>query len=488
MSNPVIDAANRVRNYLSNLGRRSPSLSTPKKEREILVLTTRPKDKQSGDLFAHLEERVTKTVPLHKLKKLYDLDGLTFRIVNDYIDAMIGPGFILDGDKETVDELLHWAKTIKLKHFMREIVRDSFLCANAWIELGYNDDGSDIIKLQIINPNFMDYIRDGKDQFVELDENGDPVGFKKSRGTEFQEVIWTKDKITVDKKTMKTFPVDQDGRNRIAHFKLWSLGESFLGTTPLQSIYSSAIIRLNISRNTGEVAFRSEGLVIHVGDEEIQPTNEQLDNISSAFEDITEQTIFVFKTRPKIMIDRIPTPEIEGRERLMYYYADLECTGLGKSLALVMEPVQRGRAGDIDIKDMEFEYRVKSLQEVLAEQILEKIFYRYMDAKGMARENITDMRFKTHMSSIMLSKSRRIATLARRSLIKYDPELEKHLRELEDLPVSFLDEAIEKWEETGAIPEQKPEKEIDVRERVNKLELELEDLREKLDEQERSKE
>lgn len=111
-----------------------------------------------------------------------------------------------------------------------------------------------------------------------------------------------------------------------------------------------------------------------------------------------------------------------------------------------------------------------------------------MDAKGMARENITDMRFKTHMSSIMLSKSRRIATLARRSLIKYDPELEKHLRELEDLPVSFLDEAIEKWEETGAIPEQKPEKEIDVRERVNKLELELEDLREKLDEQERSKE
>jgi len=86
-----------------------------------------------------------------------------------------------------------------------------------------------------------------------------------------------------------------------------------------------------------------------------------------------------------------------------------------------------------------------------------------MDTQNIPRDNLDRVVFKTNMPSIKMAKSRRIATLARRALIKYDPELEKRLRILEDLPTSMLDKQIEEWKKTGMLPQVEPEKDIRVR-------------------------
>jgi len=454
----VRDAINSIRKTLANSISPKPKEETTELSSDLYVVTTHAgKNKDDSTLFAQLEERVTKTVPLSKLEKLYHLDALTFRVINDYIDWMIGPGYFLEGEKETVKQLLEWAKTIKLNRLMEEIVRDSFLAGNAWVELGYTTDEKDITKAQIVNPKYIDYIRDEQTGFVKLEKDGDFTGFVRSGGIYFEKIKWKKNVIEVGEKNIR---VRSDGRDRISHFKLWGLGESFLGCTPLESTYRQAIIRLNISRNVGEGAYRSGGLIITVGDENVVPTNEQVDKIAEEFEDIETDNIFTFKGINKIQVERLPSPDLTGSERLLYYYADIMCTGLGKSVSLVMEPPQTGRTAYADVKAIEFEYRVEALQVRLADQILEKIFYKYMDANGIPRENLTAMKFKSKIPATTLAKARRIATLARRALIKYDPELEKHLRQLEDLPTSMLDDMIYEWKKTGKLPEEEPEKEV----------------------------
>jgi len=437
-------------------------LSRKKKEEKIELYVSSGKPKGSSQLFGSLEERVLRTVPLEKLEKLYHLDFLTFRIVNDYIESIVGPGYILEGDKETVKELEKWSEQVDLESIAEEIVRDCFLAGNAWVELGYNKEGTDIPKIRIINPKTIDYIRDKKTGYVLLDENAEPVGFKKRRAFGFDVVEWREREIKVGDKVYKV-PPGQDGRDRIAHFKLWSLGESYLGLTPLESTYRQAIIRLNISRNVGESAYRSEGLIIHIGDDMMQPTNEQVDKVVEEFENIESNTIFGFKSRPKVNVERLPSPDLKGREDLLYYYADAFATGLGKPLVLLMEPTSRSESGVVENKSIDFENKIKVLQRRLSKQIKKKLFYRYMKARGMSLDSLKNVIFKSKMPSVKLAQARRIGTLARRGLIRYDPELEKRLREMEDLPTTFLDQMIEDWERTGKIPETKPEKDIRVR-------------------------
>jgi uncharacterized coiled-coil protein SlyX len=288
-----------------------------------------------------------------------------------------------------------------------------------------------------------------------------------------EKIEWRKDRIIIGQEEIK-LDKDQDGRDRISHFKLWGLGESFLGCTPLEPVYRQAVIRLNISRNAGEGAFRSEGLIITVGDENMTPTNEQLDDVVEKFEEIETNTIFGFKYRPRVKVERLPSPELAGRDTLLYYFADAFATGMGKPLSLLMEPKQ-GRDVATEQKHIEWENKIIALQDRLAEQVRDKIFYRYMKIKNIPYEKLDRVIFKTNMSTIKMAKARRIATLARRGLIRYDPELEKRLRELEDLPVSLLEETIEEWKKTGKLP--RDEGEVDIQDKIKELEEELEELK-----------
>jgi len=475
-----------ISKVLQNIGGTSPSSEetlTKKEPSEFYLVKTKPKGTDTPEIYSKLEERITTKISLDKLEKLYRLDFLTFRLVNKYIENIVGPGYYLEGDIKTCKQLRKWANKVGLKRIGEQVVQSIFLGGNGWVELGYSQDGNDILKLLIKDPKYMDYIREKKHGYVDLDpETHEFIGYERKEGSGFEKVEWKKDQVLVGGDVRQRFTGKQDGRDRIAHFKLYGYEESYLGLTPLEPCYRQAIIRLNISRNAGEVAYRSEGLIITVGDENNVPSNEKVDNISESFEDIETDTLFTFKGADKVKVERLPTPELTGREALLYYFADALCTGMGVPLTLIMEPMQRGRATDIESKSIEFEYTVKALQERLADQIRDKIFYRYMDAKGIPREKLEKVIFKTNEGTIKLAKARRINTLAKYKLIRYDPELEKSLRRLEDLPMSELDKIIKKWKKTGELPKEIDDKEEDIKDRLSELEEEVEELRRKLGE------
>jgi len=260
--------------------------------------------------FSILEERIQTTVDKASLEKLYHIDGYTFRLVQDHVDWIVGPGYYLEGDTED-KVFLEWCNRMHLTRILKEIIKDIFVtgAGNAWVELGYSEDGKDILGLRMINPKTdMDYIRDASTKNVLLDDTGRPIGFVQNQGL-YGKVEWRKDRIVVNDKIVWTPKWNgDDGRDRIAHFTLFRLGESYLGMTPLESAYKQAIIRLNIEENVGESAFRSGGILATVGTPDKPPESipdKWVDDVVKELENVTHKTIFGFK--PNVRIDRFPS-------------------------------------------------------------------------------------------------------------------------------------------------------------------------------------
>jgi len=414
---------------------------------EILSKVIRLKNEDSEiDLFGEMEERVTRTVPLDKLERLYRIDWLTWRQVNKYIEKIVGPGLILEGNERIVKILNEWIDKVGFKFILEENVRDIFLAGNAWSELGYTPNGTDIIKVLIVNPKTIDYIRDKLTKYVEVDKKtGDFLGFKREKIYRFAEVEYRKDRIKVAGKVVWTpNKEDEDGRDRIVHLKLWGYGESYIGLTPLEPCYLNAIIRLNISKNTGEGAFRSGGIIAYVGTEDRPASNKQIDQLGEDLKSVETETIFVFKHN--VRIERFPSPEIGGREALLYYYVNTQCGGIGIPFGMIMEPGSRGYRGDMELKLMDFETSIKSIQERLAYQIREQYFKRVLKARGINPDKCPKVVFRTYMPSVERERYRNISSLARRGLINYDPRIAKRLLKELDLPTDYIDKEIEEWD------------------------------------------
>jgi len=409
---------------------------------------------ESKDFWSILEERIQKTVSRSSLARLYNMDGLTFRLVQDYIDFIIGPGYFLEGDTQNRD-YEKWCKEVHLRKIIKSIILDILVygAGNAWVELGYNSQGNDILGLRIINPDTeIDYIRDEHNN-VKLDSNGDPIGFIQKQGIH-GEVVWKKDEITVNGKVVwssKNYP-NQDGRDRIAHFTLFQLGESYLGMTPLSTAYKQAIIRLNLEENVGESAFRSGGIIATIGDPDKPPEaipDKWVEDVVNELEDVSHKTIFGFK--PNVKIDRFPSPELTGRAELIYTFADMQSTAMGRPLILLLHSTaRRGYAGEAQQKGVDWELRIASLQEDLALQIEEKFLKRLAKARGYSI--VPKFHFKTKTPSILRDRTRAIATLARRNLIKYDPAVSKRLLEELGLPTDFVEVELKKWKEEEKTP------------------------------------
>jgi hypothetical protein len=423
---------------------------------------------QKQQLWSSLEERVTSTVSKEQLEKLYHIDGLTFRLVNDYIQDIIRPGFYLLGDQELVEECMEWSETVKLKAIMEEVIRDILVtgAGNSWLELGYAENGKDILSLRMINPKTgIDYIRDERTKNVLLDDSFRPVGFVQPRNYLGQEIIWKEKQILVDNRVVwRAKYKGEDGRDRIAHFKLFGLGESFLGQSPLETVYKQAIIRLNLEDNVGEAGFRSGGIIAYVGESGAPPVPPaQIDKLVDALKNVNIQSIFGFQHN--VRIERFPTPDIDKRVQLIYYFADIQAAGMGASLAkyLTIEAPSR-RA--LELVNIDYENRIAALQDKLAEQMREKLFYRVLKARGRVSrlKEVPRVVFRSNMPAAQREHSSSISRLARRGLITWDPELEIVLREQYGLPTTFLKKELKKWEKRGRsilLPKNVPEEDIE---------------------------
>jgi len=416
------------------------------------------------------DTREKQKVTGESLETLYRIDGLTFREVNDYIDFVIGEGFYFEGDEELCKEAEEWAEDVKLKRILESVLRDIFVggAGNAFVELGYSKNGNDILALRILDPSKTDYIRDPLTKDVKLDENFEPVGFQHKDTGSLTE--WRKDTITRDGKTIwKSRNKNEDGRDRIAHFKLFSIGGAFLGITPLESVYKQALIRLNLEETVGEGAFRSGSLIAYVGSEQMpRPSPELIDRIVDDLQNVSIESVFGFPIDVKI--ERMPSPDITGTEGLILYFASIQSLGMGIPPSRHFLPGSRVAARATESSDLDFERRIVALQDRLAEQVREKLLYRLFKARRKIKsyKEVPRIVLRSKSHATLETTINLVSRLGRRDMIRRDPELELKIRRELGLPSRFVERELEKWNnDESKIPERsKPKSDVNVDEDV----------------------
>jgi len=441
------------------IGRRIIRKYTPEeKSYENLSLVSKPKSfTERKKFYSPLKEEITSSNILEKgtlLKQLKKIDGLTFREVEKYVEKIV-TDIIFDGDKEIVELLNEWKDKVHLLSCLENVVRHIFVkgAGNAFVELGYNEDGTDILALRNINPlSGIDFIRDESNQ-VKLDDNGDPIGYTMNGYYGIyanKKVEWTQNEIKVNDEVVWTPNMDKglypDGRDRIAHFKFY--GDEYLGETPLESAYKLAKIRLNLEDGAGEAGYREGAILITVGKEDQHPSdipNKLVDDTVKLFQKLSSEQLFGIK--PGIKVQPFPTPDLKQRESLMYYFADLQGAAMGRAIILDLEAPRTGRvSGEFERKAIEFELSVITLQRRLAEQIRDKIFSKVLKARGIDPNKTPKIKFITRMPTIERERSISLARLARRGIVRTpNPELEIRVLKEMDYPTTFIETKLDEW-------------------------------------------
>jgi len=418
----------------------------PESKIEVLAAhSSSNKDASVVDIRSNLlkseNRRIDPTVTSSQLETLEHIDGLTFRIVQKYIEKIVGKGnYILEGGSEQGRKVcFEFCESIDLVFLLTRIIRDIFVTGNGngWVELGYNVAGNNILSVRTLNPKSgIDFIRDD-DGYVLYDDNLRPVGYQLGGDRGYPSMEWREKTITVNDEIVWRKPPNsnQDGRDRIGLFKLIDRGEGELGMSPLEPEYKAAIIRLNLEDTVGNAAFRSNALVAYVGEEGQDPnivTDEQLDSVKNELLDVDEDTVWAF--RRNVELDTFPSPDVSDFERLLYFFADMHASGAGVGVGLILQPTTRGYRGDVEIKRLELQDSIDLFKSILQHQIREIFFKRLLKAQGQSPKNAPKIVLLSRDEGIALSKARRISTLARYNLITPDPKLEEYLRKLEDLP------------------------------------------------------
>jgi len=422
----------------------------------IAELVASAKISKESDLAAPIDERLKKGATGDLLEKLYRIDGITFREVNDYIDFLVGAGFYFEGNPDLCKEAEEWSEAVGLKQVLEEVVMDILVggAGNAFVELGYSKDGKDILALRVINPKYMDYIRDPVTKNVELASDLKPVGFiYRSPDTTIE---WRRESIIKNGKVIWRAKTSRDdGRDRIAHFKLFSIGGSFLGITPLEAVYKQALIRLNLEDSVGEGAFRSGSIVAYVGSPDTpRPSREIIDSIVNDLKNVSTESIFGFPYDVKL--ERMPAPDLNGKEQLILYFAAVQSIGMGIPISRHILPSSRLAIRATESADIDFERRISSLQDRLARAVREKLLFRLFYARRRVTKlsEVPNIVFRTKSHTVLRETINMLSRLGRRDLVRRDPELEKKVREELGLPTSFIDRELELWKaDKSRVPE-----------------------------------
>ena len=393
------------------------------------------------------EERKRKLDNIKEFYRLYENDALTFGLVN-YLVYKIVSKIIFTGNPEDVKVFEDWKERKHFKARLEDIVRDIIIAGGSWTEPIFSS--IDLEKIKIINPETMDYIREN-DSNIKLDEEGKFLGYVQE--VNGKKRYWYKNRIEEDNRVIYEGMKNEDLRDRIKYWKLLSFGDSELGISLVKAMYRPAIIRSNLEDMVGESAFRGGGIVAYLTGE---PSQEQKNKLKTDLTNITARNIFLLKDN--IKLSTVPIPEMSERENLLYLLADFEAAGLNIPLEALLSGTKTYRQDFLN-KMADMETRIESFQDRLVEQIEEYIIKPLL--KLWKRKGPVSVQFVSVSPSVQTTRSRVIGALARRGMLKSDPELEIHLRKELKLPHKLVDASLEKWLKEGP-PKQEEEKEVDV--------------------------
>lgn len=362
-----------------------------------------------------LEERIPRNEVLMKRSEiLYRLDPLIWAGVNKLTRLVASPKIFFTGETEDSKIMEMFIDRIGLRAILPSLIKDIFIYGYGVAEIVRDDKGK-ISHLVQIDPKSLDYIRVENTTYIDRNSDGSIKGY-------VQKLIG---------KENKTFGVED-----ILLVRFYTLGEESLGLTPLEAVYKTAWIKLNLEEALGEAVYRhgypifwykigseeASDKGFEVTPEKIKEAEKYLRGLASASELVLPWWITPARIDAKSQIGDIS-------DFLQYLSAEIMA---GLEVPKVYGTSTEAVQANVAQETLDFEKTIKTMQEMLSEQLERQLFSRYRKEVKF-QFPYPKLNFTEYSEQTKMFRSRRLAQYAKYSVLTPDESLENDIRKIEGL-------------------------------------------------------
>jgi len=376
---------------------------------------------------------------LKELEQCYTKNGIIHNSINVLTQIIMSAGYSLKGSKEAVEYFSEFFDNVgytggetNWRNILTKTFQYQFIYGFCPWEIIYGtiEKGSlkksAIVDLDIIDPKRFDYAKDSSDR-IALDDYGNPVGYTQS----------VPSMERVNNKIAPPPQVSLQGNKiflppeRVAHFKLYEVGDGFYGIGLIEPIYKSYLRQLAVEDGFANASYRVGFPLIDasVGDETHDATPEQITKVAEQLKDINSLTAFSHPSWLKIgLLESRQSAKIRN---FLDYWMDVMITGMGIPKAFATGLGETTNRSTLNRQEYIFKIRLKDIIERTVGVLESKVIRRISQVNRVPP-------VKIQWGEISLeeldSKMERIARCAKHGLITPNPETEDYIREIEGMP------------------------------------------------------
>ncbi len=241
-----------------------------------------------------------------ELENAYIFDPIVFNIINKTVQTIMSAGHELYAkDEKSLNKIQNFVDNIgevggdmTWGEYVESCFKNMGIFGWQWTELVQNKDMSKITDLVVIDPKRMDYAKNSNSK-IALDDFGRPLGY-------VHKLPWSVSSRGKGDATPKNVVLMSDEiflkPERIALFKLYTVGDGFYPIGLVEPGYKSTLRKMNIEEAQSNSIY-SRGtypIIDYVGNMDHQPSLDMINNATEKLKQLAHHRYFAFPYWHKI--------------------------------------------------------------------------------------------------------------------------------------------------------------------------------------------
>jgi hypothetical protein len=363
-----------------------------------------------------------------KLELVYRREPFISVAVNLYEEMIVASNYEVVAESEKVKEKAEALLDRIEFHYevLPDIVKHLCVFGNSWNEVVWNEKGTDIVCLDTMDPKYMDFGRDKTTGNILFEPNGKPEFY----------VQYLRDNMVY--KGPESDLTNQGGnrglmfkRPEIMHTRLQRVGDCYSGIGLIEPVYNTVLNKVDIQTGLAQSMLRLGFPIIgaKVGNKEMYPTPQLVEEAAQIFKDIGESTGFAI---PYYFEPILMEPKRSERVQTnLEYFTDQVIAGMGIPKSLITGAGEQENKQTLRELKTILRLRMKSMQRKIAHSIRDQVFRQQAEAEGW--KEIPSLEFGDPAIEALTEQAERLAGYVHSGILETSPELQAMVKKAEGI-------------------------------------------------------
>jgi len=327
-------------------------------------------------------------VSSRELEYAYRADSFIFNAVNVAVQMIMSAGWTITASKASVrkwfenffENIGNVGADTTAQEILIRIFQDAYIYGGSWNELVWNVGETNIVDLKTLNPNEMDFARDGNRNIV-LDENEKPVGYTQNVPAGI-DITGLGDPVPEEVTLVGGGNQIFIEAKRIAYIPLYTYGAGFEGMGKVEPGYQATIWKLNLLKAGAESSSRRgfSPIIAKVGTDTIHPTPQMVANVLEKLKTLDYSKYMAIPNY--VELTTLDVQSIDTYGDFLKYLTAMQSASLGVPVPFVTGLGEETNRATLGTQLQVFELSLNSIANRICRSIEKYIFKPIAAAEG----------------------------------------------------------------------------------------------------------